>query len=115
MAKKRGAYKKYPKEFRQMAVERMATSENITALAKELGVPLMSLYAWRDQLGSGEAGPRSKRYESMLRQENSELKRLLADKVLEADFFRGALQKVEARRQQKSDSGAKTSTTKSEE
>ena len=115
MAKKRGPYKKYPKEFRQMAVERMATSENITALAKELGVPLMSLYAWRDQLGGEEAAPRSKRYESMLRKENSELKRLLADKVLEADFFRGALQKVEARRQQQSDSGARTSTTKSEE
>ena len=115
MAKKRGSYKKYPKEFRQKAVERMATSENITALAKELGVPLMSLYAWRDQLGSGEAGLRSRRYESILRKENSELKRLLADKVLEADFFRGALQKVEARRQQKSDSGARTSTTKSEE
>lgn len=115
MAKKRGPYKKYPKEFRQRAVERMATSENITALAKELGVPLMSLYAWREQLGGGEVAPRSKRYESILRKENSELKRLLADKVLEADFFRGALQKVEARRQQKSDSGAKTSTTKSEE
>lgn len=115
MAKKRGAYKKYPKEFRQQAVELMASSENITALAKELGVPLMSLYGWRDQLGGREDAPRSKRYESKLRKENSELKRLLADKVLEADFFRGALQAVEARRQQKSDSGAKTSTTKSEE
>lgn len=115
MAKKRGPYKKYPKEFRQKAVERMARSENITELAKELGVPLMSLYSWRDQLGGEEAAPRSKRYESMLRKENSELKRLLADKVLEADFFRGALQTVEARRQQKSDSGARTSTTKSEE
>jgi hypothetical protein len=50
----------------------------------------------------------------MLRKENSELKRLLADKMLEADFFRGALQKVAARRQQRSDSGARTSTTKSE-
>ena len=115
MAKKRGAYKKYAKEFRQKAVEQMATSENITALAKELGVPLMTLYGWRTQLGSGEAAPRSKRYESELRQENSELKRLLADKVLEADFFRGALQKVAARRQQQSDTGARTSTTKSEE
>jgi transposase-like protein len=103
VAKKRGPYKKYPKEFRQLAVERMAESENITALAKELGVPLMSLYAWRHQLKGDEAAPRSKRYESMLRKENSELKRMLADKMLEADFFRGALQKVEGRRQQQSD------------
>jgi transposase-like protein len=114
VAKKRGPYKKYPKEFRQKAVERMAESENITALAKELGVPPMSLYAWREQLQGGETPPRSKRYESMLRKENTELKRLLADKMLEADFFRGALQKVAARRQQQSDSGTKTSTTKSE-
>jgi transposase-like protein len=114
VAKKRGPYKKYPKEFRQMAVARMAESENLTALAKELGVPLMNLYAWRAQLGGAEAAPRSKRYESMLRQENSELKRLLADKILEADFFRGALQKIEARRQQQNDSGVETSTTKSE-
>jgi transposase-like protein len=114
VAKKRGPYKKYAKKFRQQAVERMAESENITALAKELGVPLMTLYAWRNQLQGGQATPRTKRYESQLRKENSELKRLLADKVLEADFFRGALQKVEGRRQQQSDSGARTSTTKSE-
>lgn len=114
MAKKRGPYKKYAKEFRQQAVERMAESENITALAKELGVPLMSLYAWRKQLQGSAVAPRTKRYESQLRKENSELKRLLAEKMLEADFFRGALQKVAARHQPQSDSGAKTSTTKSE-
>jgi hypothetical protein len=33
--------------------------------------------------------------------------------VLEADFFKGALQKVEARRQSSGGSGAKASTTKS--
>ena len=35
--------------------------------------------------------------ESRLRREIRELKRLLAEKTLEADFFKGALQKVEAR------------------
>jgi hypothetical protein len=41
------------------------------------------------------------------------LKRLLADKTLEVDFFKGALQKVEARRQRKGSSGEQASTTKS--
>jgi hypothetical protein len=38
---------------------------------------------------------------------------LLADKTLELDFFKGALQKIEARRQQSEGSGEKASTTKS--
>jgi hypothetical protein len=48
-----------------------------------------------------------------LRKEVSQLKRVLAEKTLELDFFKGALQKIEARRQQKDGSGAKASTTKS--
>src|ERR1051325_2278815 len=43
----------------------------------------------------------------------NELKRLLAEKTLEVDFFRGALQKVAARRQTRSASGEEASTTKS--
>jgi len=35
----------------------------------------------------------------------AQLKRLVADKTLEADFFKGALQKVDARRQSKRMSG----------
>jgi hypothetical protein len=42
-----------------------------------------------------------------------QLKRVLVDKTLEVDFFKGALQKVEARRQQSGLSGGKASTTKS--
>jgi len=37
----------------------------------------------------------------------------LAEKTLEVDFFRSALQKVEARRQQSSRTGEKASTSKS--
>jgi hypothetical protein len=36
--------------------------------------------------------------ESTLRKEVSQLKRVLAEKTLELDFFKGALQTVEARR-----------------
>jgi len=38
---------------------------------------------------------------------------LLAEKAMEVDFLKGALQKVEARRQRNNGSGAKTSTNTS--
>jgi hypothetical protein len=46
----------------------------------------------------------------MLRRKVKQLKRVLADKTLEVDFFKGALQKVEARRQRSGSSGATAST-----
>jgi transposase-like protein len=99
-----------------MAVERVERCENIVALSEELGVHLRLLYKWRDQLDpvdiSAEPPPENPR-ESTLRKEVSLLKRLLAEKTLEADFFRGALQKVEARHPKGGTSGEKASTTKS--
>ena len=73
------------------------------------------LYKWRDPLDPIEApeeSPQNSR-ESTLRKEAHPLKRLLAEKTLEVDFFKGALQKVEARRQRKESSGETASTTKS--
>jgi transposase-like protein len=114
VAKKRVG--RYPKQFRRMAVERLKSCDNITALAQELGVNRRLLYKWRDQLDpseSSEESPPQTSRESTLRKEVSQLKRVLADKALELDFFRGALQKVEARRQRKGNSGERASTTKS--
>ena len=99
-----------------MAVERLKVCDNIVALAKELGVPRRLLYNWRDQLDPidvGDGPPPENPRESRLRKEVSQLKRLLAEKNMEVDFFRGALQKVEARRQKNGISGEKVSTTKS--
>jgi transposase-like protein len=100
-----------------MAVERLKSCDNIVALARELGVCRRVLYNWRDQLdpaeGGGEAPPQTSR-ESTLRKEVSQLKRLLAEKTVEIDFFKGALQKVEARRQRRGSSGETASTTRSE-
>jgi transposase-like protein len=107
---------RYAKEFRRRAVERLKGCDNIVALSEELGVHRRLLYRWRDQLDradSGEGPPPEKRRESTLRKEVSQLKRLLADKTLEVDFFKGALQKVEARRQRNESSGAPASTTRS--
>jgi transposase len=101
-----------------MAVERMKRCENITALSEELGVARRLLYIWREQLdpieGRSEPAPESPR-EATLRKENRQLKRVLAEKTLEVDFFKGALQKIEARRRKSDDSGARASTTRSGE
>jgi transposase-like protein len=99
-----------------MCVERMKQCDDIVALAKELDIHRRLLYRWRDQLDPVEKGewpPPQNSRESTLRKEVSRLKRVLAEKTLEVDFFKGALQKVEARRQQSGGSGAKASTTKS--
>ena len=107
---------RYPKEFRRMAVERLKTCDNIVALAKELGVHRRLLYKWRDQFAPFDetAEPATgSSPQASLRRKMHQLQRLLVDKTLEVDFFKGALQKVEARRQQTGRSGVKVSTTKS--
>ena len=99
-----------------MAVERLKTCDNIVELSQELGVHRRLLYKWRDQFApfdSGEEPPRGNSRESTLRKEINQVKRILVDKTLELDFFKGALQKVEARRQKSGISGERASTTKS--
>jgi transposase len=108
----------YSLEFRRVAVERMRGCHNIVALAEELGVERKSLYLWREQLDpesviARKPGRPAKLREVELEQEVSRLKRVLADKTLQLDFFKGALQKIEARRRQSKSSGGKTSTTRS--
>src|ERR1039457_2678441 len=102
MARRRKG-QRYPNEFRRMAVERLKGCDNIVALSAELGVHRRLLYKWRDQLepiDDGQAPPENGR-ERELRLQIGQLKRPVADKTLEADFFKGALQKVEARRQRR--------------
>ena len=114
MAKKRVG--KFPKVFRQMAVDRLKQCENIVELATELGIHRRLLYRWRDQLDPAESEdspPPANARESTLRKEVSQLKRLLADKTVEIDFFKGALRKVEARRQRSGNSGGKASMRRS--
>ena len=118
MGKKRVA--QYSLEFRRIAVERMKGCNNIARLAKELGVERKSLYLWREQLDpesviSRKPGPPAKSREVALEKEVSRLKGVLADKTLELDFFKGALQRIEERRRQSKNSGGKTSTTTSGE
>ena len=109
---------RYSQEFRRIAVERMKGCNNITALAKELGVDRKTIYLWREELDpesiiKRKTGPPGESRAVALEQEVLRLKRVLADKTLELDFFKGALQRVEERRRQSKNSGGKTSTTRS--
>ena len=99
-----------------MAVERLKTCDNIVALSKELGVHRRLLYKWRDQFAPFDetAEPATGTSpQTTLRRTVHQLQRLLVDMTVEVDFFKGALQKVEARRQQTGRSGGKASTTRS--
>lgn len=115
MAKKRVG--KFPKSFRQYAVARLKQCDNIVVLSKELGVHRRLLYTWRDQLEPAESAdglPPVNSRETTLRKEVSRLKRALAEKTLEVDFFKGALREIKARRQRSGNSGGTASTPISE-
>ena len=102
-------------EFKQQALERMKEAKNIGLLAQELGISVRTLYRWRDrQLGREkkqprEPEPREKKPEDEIQQ----LKQSLANRTLEVDFFKIALQRVKARRQPNTATGGEASTTKS--
>ena len=74
-----------------MAVDRLTQCDNIGELAKELGIHRRLLYAWREKLEPLERseGPPANPRATTLRKEVSRLKRVLAEKVLEVDFFKG--------------------------
>lgn len=99
-----------------MAVERLRTCDDVGELARELGVTRRCLYKWRRKLEMVEPGEEASRpstHMASYRREIQQLKRLLAEKTLEVDFFKGALQKVEARRQRSGGSGEMASTSRS--
>jgi len=108
----------YPVEFRQAAVEQLQAGVPIGILAQRLGVHRCQLHRWKNN----PLHPDSKRHpakrpkppgELSLQEELQQVKQVLAEKTLEVQFFRGALQKIEARRQRSKNSGALTSTTTS--
>lgn len=111
---------RYTLEFQQYAVERMKVAADISALAAELGVPRVRLYGWRRRLdpqwnpaGVSEGFAPRDEEKVTLQQQLREVKQLLAEKTLEVDFFKGALQKIEARRQRNESAGETAPTDKS--
>ncbi len=99
-----GRHRKYSAEFKQNVVLMMKDCPNIPKLAQQLDLYKNQLYKWRIELGALEENGTAKPLtpapskENALETENTKLKTTLADKVLEVDFFRGALRRVEAAR-----------------
>lgn len=113
-------WKRQDLDFKRRAVEQMRSCENITALAGKLKLTRSLLYKWKGQL---EGHPDARRAdlsqtaesatEKKLREENRMLKEALGEKALEADFFAGALRRIEALRRGSAGSGETASTRKS--
>jgi transposase-like protein len=113
-------WKFYSLDFKRRAVEQMRTCDEVTALARELKLNRGLLYMWKRQL---EGRPEARRAdlsratatgaEQKLREENRLLKEALGEKALEADFFAGALRRIEEQRQKNTASGGTASTPKS--
>jgi transposase len=111
--------RRFGRSFKLEAVRRMVAGESGTALSRELGVKRTILYRWRDAVRDGgeEAlrdGPgRPKRAEKAAmalargpaarardlteaRRQIAELERKVGEQQVALDFFKGALQRIEA-------------------
>ena len=116
----RRKWDRWPAEFRQRALERMKSCQNVKVLAKELGVARQLLYLWKQQAeGRKKASepsvsedPRDRRIRELEKQVG-ELKGAIGQKTLEADFFAGALRRIEESRRKKGKTGVPASTPKS--
>jgi hypothetical protein len=95
----------------------MRGCNNISELTRELGIDRKLLYQWKwesEGRPTRQAQPTVRATSvGSLRAENARLKKLVAEKELELDFFAGALQRVAARRQKAAGNGGTAFTTKS--
>ncbi len=118
MAKMR-TWRRHTIEFKRQAVERMKTADNITELARKLGIQQKLLDTWKYQFeGRPErrhanlAITAEEREARQSEVELAELKSSLLDKMREVDFLKHALLKVKEARQTVK-SGAPASTASS--
>jgi len=116
--KKIGRPRKYDQAFRQAALERMKSGQNVRALGLELGISYRLLYRWQNEaLGRTPV----RRPDSWCQEKNderqrrrvAELERLVARQALELDFFKGALLRIEESRRKRGQTSDKPSTSKS--
>jgi transposase-like protein len=112
--------RKYTPEFRQEALKRMRDCTNVSALARELGIRRKWLYEWKERaaktkpgsVGGDQAEP-ERAADRKLQDQVKRLDTLVARQVLELDFFKGALQRVEEKRRKRETTSARESTSES--
>ena len=116
--KKMGRPPKYDEAFRQAALERMKTSQDVISLARELGINRSQLYRWRNEALGNKPEPRSdawlkEKADERQHRRIADLERLVARQALELDFFKGALLRIEENRRKQEQTSGKPSTSKS--
>ena len=110
----RGWWLKYSPEFRAQALERLKNCDNVSRLARELKIPRKWLYLWRERTpGTPEISSAEDPESERLRKRIAELEQLVGRQTAEIDFFKGALRRIEERRQKSDDTGGAASTSKS--
>ena len=120
--------RRFSREFKLAVLERMAAGEKVSALSRELGVARKCLYQWRDRYriggavalrsrgrptkaetlamggvapsprGSGKPPPEPPDELANARRRIAELERKIGQQQVDLDFFKGALQRIEASR-----------------
>ena len=109
-----GWWLKYSPEFRAQALERLKSCDNVSGLARELKIPRKWLYVWRDRAaGCADLPTAEDREREQLRKRVAELEQLVGREAAEIDFFKGALRRIEERRQINTGTGGAASTSKS--
>ena len=117
---------RYPVGFQRDAVERMKHCKDVAKLAEELGVSRGALYLWKRRV-EGSPGcrdvPKQGRLTAEDDQQANKMRELeakvaslegeLGRRSLELSFFKSALRRVEALRQQSGEAGGTASTTRS--
>jgi transposase-like protein len=113
--RKRIPHQRWWREEKQLALDRMQETADIPQLVKELGIPRRTLYCWRDEaVAKGQEGEaKLQTREQKLERELGRVKEALAERTLDIDFFKGALQKIRERRRSNSAAGESASTSKS--
>ena len=105
--------RKYSSKYRAQVLKKMVDCENVSALARELGIARKFLYLWRDEARAAKTMPAADAEKEKLRKRVGELERLVGRQAAELDFFKGALQRVEGRRRRRTGTGDAASTNRS--
>jgi transposase len=109
-------WQKFSPEFRRQAVEQMKRCDNVSELARQLGIRRKWLYKWKEELGGEPPAPRppKRTKEELLAARVRELEALAGRQALELDFFKGALRRIEERQRKRGETSGPASTNKSE-
>jgi len=107
----------FSREYKLAALQRMLAGENVSALARELGVRRKYLYQWRERFRAG--GPLALRSRAppdaltTAQRRIAELERKVGQQQVELDFFQRALRQVREVRQRSGAPGGTASTRSS--